>query len=123
MLAVKEAKQLLESAKFDWLDEIYTYNVPKNEVDNTDNTVALIRDVNTISDLEGNDDFFAAQRQVEIQFFYKLEIEDTEQGEYEFLKLFKKNHWHVTQIREHSIDPDTKQVTGTFYFTQLKIYA
>ncbi|MGC4441456.1 DUF806 family protein [Streptococcus suis] len=36
-------------------------------------------------------------------------------------RFFKENHWSITDIREHTIDPDTLQVTAVFYVAQEKI--
>lgn len=59
MLAVKEARSLVESAKFKQINKVFIHNVPKEEVDNTDETVMLIRDVSTDTELDGNEDFYA----------------------------------------------------------------
>ena len=120
MLAVKEAKQLIENAGFDWLTAVYAYNVPKEELDNTDKTVVLVRDVNTRTDLEGNDFFFGTIREVEVQIFYKLSLDDPEMNDLALMQAFKKEHWDITEVRGHTVDPDTLQLTGTFYFTQTK---
>lgn len=120
MLAVKEAKELIESADFDWLSAVYAYNVPKEKLDSSDKTIALVRDVNTRTDLEGNDFFFGTIREVEVQIFYKTSLDDPEASDLTLMQLFKKAYWDITEIREHTIDPDTSQLTGTFYFTQTK---
>ena len=120
MLAVKEARELIENANFDWLSAVYAYNVPKEELDSTDKTIVLVRDVNTRTDLEGNDFFFGTIREVEVQIFYQLSLDDPEINDLALMKLFKKNYLDIKEIIEHTIDPDTSQLTGTFYFTQTK---
>ena len=41
MLAVKEAKQLLDNAKIDGIDNVYTVNIPKEVDDATNKTIGL----------------------------------------------------------------------------------
>ena len=51
MLAVKEAKQLIESADVAGIDAVYAFNIPSEIVDNTDKTIIRITDVSTQPDL------------------------------------------------------------------------
>lgn len=119
MLATNEAKNLIDKAQFEQVDRVFTMNIPQENMDSTDETQILIRDVNTRTGLAGNDDFFGLEKEIELQIFYKLDLDfDPEKLEIPLLKLFKKNNWHITQIREHVPDPDTFQLTGTFYFTK-----
>lgn len=122
MLAVKEARNLVKSANFEQINKVFIHNVPKEEIDNTDETVMLIRDVSTDTELDGNEDFYATNREIEVQIFYSINMDyDPESLETKMLKLFKANHWSITQIQEHVADPDTFQMTATFYFTQFHI--
>ncbi|WEB03908.1 DUF806 family protein [Streptococcus anginosus] len=122
MLATLEAKKLIDGEHFSEVQQVYTSNLPQEVVDNVGDTLILITDVNTSLDLTGNNSFYATNRQVEIQIFYKLDIDfDIEQFELRLLKLFKDNHWSIADIREHTVDPDTKQMTAIFYVTQNKI--
>lgn len=119
MLATSEAKQLIDGANFEQVDNVFTLNIPQENLDSTSETQILIRDVNTHTDLHGNGDFFGLEKEIEVQIFYKLDLDfDPEELEIPLLKLFKRNKWHIIQIREHVPDPDTFQLTGTFYFTQ-----
>lgn len=121
---VLEARTLVESGSFSEIDKIYTNNLPEEYVKsgNTDETVVLIQYVNADLDSEGNNDFFAINREIELQIFYKLDLEtDPSDFEIQLLKLFKKNHWSLTDNRGHTVDPDTQQLTATFYFTQFKL--
>lgn len=120
MLATKEAKQLLQKANFKQLDEIYTNNIPDNAVDSS-NTVALITDVATRPGDYGNNHIISVDRQIEIQIFYKKILDyDPEPFEMLLLQLFDNNGWQINEIRGHTVDPDTKQLTATFYFTDFK---
>ncbi|MFT8425763.1 MAG: DUF806 family protein [Liquorilactobacillus sp.] len=119
MLAVKSAKQLIISANLERIDKVYTSNLPKEEVSNTNETILLITDVDTEPDLMGNNTFYALSKQVEVQIFYKLAMDyDPEELETPLMKLFTSNHWQISDIKQHTIDPDTSQMSVAFYFTK-----
>jgi hypothetical protein len=119
MLAVKSAKQLIISANLERIDKVYTSNLPKEEVSNTNETILLITDVDTEPDLMGNNTFYALNKQVEVQIFYKLAMDyDPEELETPLMKLFTSNHWQISDIKQHTIDPDTSQMSVAFYFTK-----
>lgn len=122
MLAITQAEKLIQDANFKKIDRVFTMNIPQGYLDSTDETQILVTDVSTGTELEGNDDFFATNKMIEVQIFYKEDLDfDPEELELPLLKLFKANNWHITQIREHVLDPDTFQVTGTFYFTKMEV--
>ena len=73
MLAVLRAQNLLKSMKDSVLDEVYTNNLPTEEVDDSTRSVALITDVRSDLALPGNDDFHAQNKEVEVQIYYKLD--------------------------------------------------
>lgn len=122
MLAVAEAKKLIVSGNFSEIDVVKANFLPKNIISNTDKTIVLVTDVRTDPTTAGNNDFYGLRRQIEVQIFYKLKIDfDLEAFETRLMKLFTKNHWSVVDIREHSTDPDTEQMTAVFYFENEKI--
>ena len=122
--AVLEAKSLVESSSFSEIDNIYTNNIPAELTteDVSNKTIMLITHVNSKADLAGNKDFYMLDRQIEVQIFYNLNIDyDPESFELELKRLFYSNDYELTDDRGHTVDPDTQQLTATFYFTQLKI--
>lgn len=121
MLATKRAKALLESASFSMLQKIYTYNIPESESDNVDSTICLITDVRTDPALPGNRDFHALNQEVEVQIFYSLNAPDPAEFESQLQHLFIRNGWTELDNRGHTFDPDTKQLTVTYYFDYLEI--
>lgn len=121
MLATTMAKNLIESAQFSQIDAIYTLNLPQEVQDNTTSTVVLITDVNSSPDLAGNNEFYAYETQIQIQIFYKLDLDyDPEQLEIPLIQLLKDNQWSVDEIKGHVVDPDTNQVTATGLFSYSK---
>lgn len=119
--ATDEAHELIESLKLTGIDGIYTTNLPEELVEDTNKTVILIQDVNLNLDDFGNDTFHTLKRQIEIQIFYKIDL-DVEPSDIQLalLNVFVSNHWLVPQTVTSSLDPGTKQLTQTFYFTQYK---
>ena len=116
MLATVKLKELIEGKGFGEISEVYANNLPKELEDNTDKTIVLLTESNPSLDLSGNNTFFRKIDRVEVQIFYKLDIDfDIEAFEMELIKSLKSEHYSITDIREHSIDPDTLQLTAVFY--------
>lgn len=121
MMPTKRAKALIESASFSMLDKIYTYNIPESETDNVGSTICLITDVRTDPALSGNLDFHAFNQEIEVQIFYALNAPDPDKFESQLQHLFIKNGWVELDNRGHTLDPDTNQLTATFYFDYFEI--
>lgn len=122
MLAVLEAKQMIKNAKIDGIDEVYTFNIPSEMVENVDQTVVLITDANTSPDIYGSNDFHALNRTIEVQVFYKKDLDfDPEEIEVKLYHIFTSDYWSVGENHGHTIDPETQQITTTFYVNNLKI--
>ena len=116
MLATVKLKELIEGKGFGEISEVYANNLPKELEDNTDKTIVLLTESNPSLDLSGNNTFFRKIDRVEVQIFYKLDIDfDIEAFEMELIKFLKSEHYSITDIREHSIAPDTLQITAVFF--------
>ena len=122
MLATLEMKKLLDESQLSEVQRVYTSNLPKEEQENVDETIILITDANSELGLSGNNTFHLVRRQVEIQIFYKLDIDfDIDSFEVRLMKLLKSNHWSILDIRGRTVDPDTLQMTSVIYAEQTKI--
>lgn len=116
MLATVKLKELIEGKEFGEISEVYANNLPKELEENTDKTIVLLTESNPSLDLSGNNTFFSKTDRVEVQIFYKADIDfDIEVFEMELLKFLKSEHYSITDMREHSIDPDTLQLTAVFF--------
>lgn len=116
MLATVKLKELIEGKEFGEISEVYANNLPKELEENTDKTIVLLTESNPSLDLSGNNTFFSKTDRVEVQIFYKADIDfDIEAFEMELLKFLKSEHYSITDMREHSIDPDTLQTTAVFF--------
>lgn len=122
MLATVKLKELIEGKGFGEISEVYANNLPKELEDNTNKTIVLLTESNPSIDLSGNNTFFGKTERVEIQIFYKLDIDfDIEAFEIKLLKFLETEHYSIIDMREHSIDPDTLQLTAVFYVALNKI--
>lgn len=122
MLATVKLKELIEGKGFGEISEVYANNLPKELEENTDKTIVLLTESNPSLDLSGNNTFFGKTERVEIQIFYKLDIDfDIEAFEMKLLKFLKSEQYSIIDMREHSIDPDTLQLTAVFYVALNKI--
>lgn len=122
MLAVKEAKQLLDNAKIDGIDNVYTVNIPKDVDDATNKTIVLLTDASTTPTLYGSDDFNALNRNIEVQVFYALDPKyDPEMIDLKLYKTFQHAGWDFGQNHGHTYDPYTNQLTSTFYVENFEI--
>lgn len=122
MLAVAQAQDLIEKAKIDGVDKVYVFNIPSEQVSNTDQTIVLIQDANTNPAVFGDNDFYGLDRQVEIQVFYKDQLDvDPETIETKLYKLFVHHGWELGQNHGHLRDNDTGQLYTTFYVQNLEL--
>lgn len=116
MLATVKLKELIDGKGFGEISEVYANNLPRELEENTDNTIVLLTESNPSIDLSGNNTFFGKTERVEIQIFYKADIDfDIEAFETELLKFLTSEHYSIIDMREHSIDPDTLQLTAVFF--------
>lgn len=121
MLAVIEAKELIESNDFSEIESVYTNNLPVEIQSNDDKTIALITDVSTSTTLTGNNDFYALKSTIELQIFYKLDVDiDIEELHILLIKVFRKDGWLLDQLKDLTVDPDTLQLSAVFYFTKIR---
>lgn len=122
MLATLEMKKLLDESQLSEVQRVYTSNLPKEEQDNVEETIVLVTDANSELGLNGNNTFHLVRRQVEIQIFYRLDVDfDIDGFEVRLMKLLKSNHWSILDIRGRTVDPDTLQMTSVIYVERTKI--
>ena len=122
MLATLELKNLIDGKGFGEISEVYANNLPKEVQENTDKTIVLLRESSAFLGMFGNDRFYSKSNQIEVMIFYKLDLDfDPDNFETQFMQWLVSEHYKITDIREHSIDPDTYQMTGVFYVEREQI--
>lgn len=122
MLATLELKNLIDGKEFGEISEVYANNLPKEVQENTGKTIVLLQESDAFLGMFGNDSFFGKTNQIEVQIFYKLDIDfDLEEFETRLMKFLVSEHYKITDIREHTLDPDTLQMTAVFYVEREKI--
>lgn len=120
VMPVVEAKKLIQSAKFDWIDNIYQTSNELNLKDKTSQTSAVLTEVESQPARMANNSFKSWTSTVEVQLFYKIfnhgQSFNLLQAEIKLAKLFTQNGWNVQRSEGHVSDPFTNQITKTFYF-------
>jgi hypothetical protein len=118
-LPVVQAINLVESANFDWLDEVFQGSIPTEIQDDDTKTVALITEYLSEPTSFGNSRFKGWQIGVEMQIFYEKKANfNLLEAEINMATLFEKDGWLIEQSKNHIKDPDTKQLSKVFYFTK-----
>ena len=116
MSCIEDTKALLKGTKY--IDDIYLYNIPETQLEVTDRTQMLLREIQIDTDDEGNNEFFAVTTELDLQIFLKKEFDDgfdMEQFQTSLLKLLTDNHYTVNSLGGALYDPDTKQLTMTWF--------
>lgn len=116
MTAIQDATKLLQTLPE--LTEVYERNLPKEAIDNTSINIARVDSVNKTYGTAGNLDVYSVDTQIEIQVYYADTFGDFDAFEAKLVHLFKNAYWGITSPSTQSTDPDTYQVTSTFYFTE-----
>lgn len=115
-LPVIQARDLVASARFKWIDHLCTMNIEPEFVDDTTKTVVLITESDNQPNAFANATFKGINAGVEVQIFYKNQIDfSIQDAEIAIQRLFVSDRWVVSISREHIYDPDTGQLTKTFY--------
>ena len=122
MLATLELKSLIDGKGFGEISEVYANNLPKEAQENTDKTIVLLRESSAFLGMFGNDRFYSKTGQVEVMIFYKLDVNfDIDAFETQLMQWLVSKHYRITDVREHTLDPDTLQMTAVFYVEHEKI--
>lgn len=116
---VLEAKNILDQADYDWLNECYVNYLPKSAQDDTSKTIALVTSIREMPTQYGNDVFNEIENAVQVQIFFKYQFKGSIQKEnIKIMQLFLKNGWKIDDSKAIYADPDTKQLIKVFYFTK-----
>lgn len=104
------------SAGFTWIDHLATMNLEQEFVDDKAKTVVLITESDNEPAFYANATFKGINAGVEVQIFYKENIDfNIQDAEINLQRLFVSDDWQVSISREHVYDPDIGQLTKTFY--------
>ena len=121
LLPVSQVASLVDSLNLSWLDKVYLNSIPNEDLDNTDLTVMLLQETDSSPAYLANSTFKGLSMGVEIQIFYKVDLDDDFnqlETEIVLMKSFKEAGWLIVSSQHHSIDPDTNQVTKTIYIAK-----
>ncbi|RNE25077.1 DUF806 family protein [Lacticaseibacillus paracasei] len=121
MSAVDDAVTMLSQASIAGIDAVEGNNLPQELVDSLNKTVVLITDAANDPAAYGDNDFWALNQEVEVQIFYSQSLDsDPEDIEVSMMKEFVHSNWQVAAVRQRMLDPDTQQLSNTFYLSRTK---
>ncbi|MCB4211196.1 DUF806 family protein [Lactiplantibacillus plantarum] len=121
LLPVSQVASLVNSLNLTWIDKVYLNTIPNEDLDNTDSTVMLLQETDSSPAYHANSTFKGLAMGVEIQIFYKVDLEDDFnpiEAEIALLKALKDAGWLIVASQHHTTDPDTNQLTKTIYVTK-----
>ncbi|KZU54463.1 DUF806 family protein [Lactiplantibacillus plantarum] len=121
LLPVSQVASIVNALNLNWLDKVYLNAIPNEGLDNTDSTVMLLQETDSSPAYLANSTFKGLAMGVEIQIFYKVDLEDDFnplETEIALMKSFKEAGWLIVSSQHHTTDPDTNQVTKTIYVTK-----
>lgn len=121
LLPVSQVSSLVNTLNLTWLDKVYLNAIPEEDLDNTDITVMLLQETDSSPAYHANSTFKGLAMGVEVQIFYKVDLEDDFnpiEAEIALLKALKDAGWLIVASQHHTTDPDTNQLTKTIYVTK-----
>ena len=121
LLPVSQVSSLVNALNLTWVDKVYPNEIPNEDLDNTDITVMLLQETDSSPAYHANSTFKGLAMGVEIQIFYKVDLEDDFnpiEVEIALLKALKDAGWLIVASQHHTTDPDTNQLTKTIYVTK-----
>lgn len=116
------AFKLLQSANFEWIDQMFRDGLPEEVGDVDDQTIVDITEWLNEPAYYANKTFKGWNIGVEIQIFYSNSLPaefNMMDAEIKLADLFKKDDWNIEQSKNHIQDPDTGQVSKVFYFSKI----
>ncbi|AUH37328.1 phage tail protein [Lactiplantibacillus plantarum] len=121
LLPVSQVSSLVNALNLTWVDKVYLNEIPNEDLDNTTSTVMLLQETDSSPAYLANSTFKGLSMGVEIQIFYKVDLEDDFnplEAEIALMKSLKQAGWLIVSSQHHTTDPDTDQVTKTIYVTK-----
>ncbi|MHA5155574.1 DUF806 family protein [Oenococcus oeni] len=122
MSSVSDAVAIINAANLTWIDNVYSFFIPKKHLNDTDSTDCLIvENIGNSPTTYGNDDFQEVEQGVKIQLFYSADFsQDADICEIVLMKAFKHSGWSLANPDTRITDPDTGQVTKIIYVSHNK---
>lgn len=121
LLPVSQVASLVSTLNLTWINKVYLNEIPNEDLDNTTNTVMLLQETDSSPAYHANSTFKGLAMGVEVQIFYKVDLEDDFnplEAEIALMKTLKDSGWLIVSSQHHTTDPDTNQLTKTIYVTK-----
>ncbi len=118
-LPVMTVYQLIQSLHYDWIDQLYSMNIPPGADTSGKQTIVLITSITEPLGGYRNDQFSNMQANIQIQIFWKKETqENIFNNEVALMNDLENQDWLVSSHEPNTVDPHTDQVTATFSVTK-----
>lgn len=112
---VVNAKKLIASGQYSWIDELYFTQIPQEADTTGDKTIVLVTSVTEPLGKFNNDSPSALDANIQVQIFYGNKYEGSVlDAQLQLINLFINNGWNISGREPNTLDPDTNQVTATF---------
>ncbi|GEK28681.1 DUF806 family protein [Furfurilactobacillus siliginis] len=116
-MIVIQVAELIEEAKIEGINNVYTNNIPASAPDDKSVTDLRITELPEIDDDAGSDQTTTITKGVSIDIFYSTDA-DSDDLESRILNLMMNNGWFRIYSPGHTLDPETMQLSKTMHFTQ-----
>lgn len=120
-LPVDELRDDILALNLSWLapDNIVCSNLSLEQMNDVDNTIIFITEASNQPINWANAKIGRWQITLEVQIFWAINTEvNIQEAEIELMQKLIDKGWLIEQSGSHTIDPDTQQVTKTFYVIQ-----
>lgn len=119
-LPVDELRDDILELNLSWVlpDNIVCSNLSASQMNNTDNTIVFITEAGNQPTVWANNQIVRWQNSLEVQIFWGVNTTvNIQSAEIDLMQQLIDKGWLIEQSGSHTIDPDTQQITKTFYVT------
>lgn len=118
-LPTTQASKLISSLSLKWIDQMVIGEMPRELAGNKDKTICQVTEWLNEPQYYANRTFKGWTIGVVVHIFYKANSKvNSLNNEIKLAKAFVKDNWTIEQSKNHTQDPDTRQVTKVFYFAK-----
>lgn len=120
-LPVDQLRDDILALNLPWItpDNIVCSNLSLDQMNDTDNTIIFITEASNQPASWANAKIGRWQITLEVQIFWSINADvNIQLAEVDLMKQLLEKGWLIQQSGSHTTDPDTQQITKTFYVTQ-----
>jgi hypothetical protein len=122
-LPVDELRDDILALNLQWVapDNVVCSNLSSEQMNDVDNTIVFITEASNQPTVWANNQIVRWQNSLEVQIFWGVNTTvNIQTTEIELMQQLIDKGWLIEQSGSHTIDPDTQQITKTFYVVNNK---